>query len=231
MASREVVVQTDEVLHLARRAGALVGGELHEREFTVEFDLLHQVAQEHERSVEHAEKEGCFARGVVAVDASGDVGHRLVDPGRGNQHLELSVVEFYRFIHIGFRFKRVFVSQKYEFVRNIPRAAGEKTEFRAGALRREAFAAARGSLRVGRRSEHAFAVRSLLDGPMRNRATGRSSFIVIREAETGTRFPSFRSRSPAPAMPAPRAACRQRTLRLWPCGCGRIAHSVAVAPP
>ena len=84
----------------------------------------------------------------------------------------------------------------------------------------EAFAAARGSHRVGRRSERTFAVRSLLDGPMRNRATGRSSFIVIREAETGTRFPSFRSRSPAPAMPAPRAACRQRTLCLWPCGCG-----------
>ena len=101
-------VEAQQALHLARRLGAGVGGELDEREFVLELDLLDQVAHEHERAVEHPHEQGRLLVGVVGVDTCGDGRDRLVDTLRGNHHAEGPVVEFYRVGHGILRLFRYF---------------------------------------------------------------------------------------------------------------------------
>ena len=72
MASPEVVGQPDQLLHRPRGRGAVVRGQLDERDLTGEIDMLEQLGHIHKRTVEHSQKQGALPPGIIAVDPLGD---------------------------------------------------------------------------------------------------------------------------------------------------------------
>ena len=72
VASCDVVVESQQALHVPRRTGPFVGGELDERNLAGEVDLLDQIAQEHERTVEHPDEDRTLLVAVIGVETLGD---------------------------------------------------------------------------------------------------------------------------------------------------------------
>ena len=100
VATLDGIVEADELMNLSGGCRADIGGEFHEGDFVVELDFLHQVAQEHERSVEYPQKDRRLALGIICVETCC---HRLdgvVDILSRNHHLETAIVELDNILHV-----------------------------------------------------------------------------------------------------------------------------------
>ena len=102
VASCDVVVESQQALHVPCRTGPFVGGELDERNLAGEVDLLDQIAQKHERTVEHPDEDRTLLVAVIGVETLGDGCDGAVDLVGGDHHLEGFIVQRYGFLHIVF---------------------------------------------------------------------------------------------------------------------------------
>ena len=92
-ATTEVLIDTDDLLDLAGRRGALIGSQLHERHLAGDRHLAHQIGSKDKRAVEHCQEQRILSFQILAHLLS-QKSHTFLNLRLGNGHFERLVLNF-----------------------------------------------------------------------------------------------------------------------------------------